>query len=112
MLLGLAKTSEGIGAAFSNLVGEVLAEYKGYDSSFLFLSVAAMLPVFIYSFFMPAAVKIEDLDGGEGHMADNLSVASNHGVVQSEYYSTHSNNSSPEIRLRNLFRSSKTSEEL
>ncbi len=30
MLIGLAKTFEGIGASFSNLLGEIFAEHLGY----------------------------------------------------------------------------------
>lgn len=70
LLVGLARTAEGIGAAFSNLVGESIAEHAGYATAFLFLSVAACVPIVVYAALMPSAVFAKD-----GHAIDELSVS-------------------------------------
>ena len=107
LLLGLAKTAEGVGASFSNLVGEVLAEFWGYAGAFLFLSAVSLLPLVLYSVAMPAAVSVgvsEEAGGGQSmstektkrrRVVDHLSVASHHGGSVSALgggdSSTHSN---------------------
>jgi hypothetical protein len=108
MLLGLAKTAEGVGASFSNLVGEVMAEHWGYDSAFIFLGVASLLPVALYGIFMPAAVVSELHEEGQKgsveRVHDNLSVASRHGGSFRAGSTAGSDmDSSVELRLRRSF---------
>lgn len=53
LIIGLIKTVEALGASFSNLIGEIIAHYSGYDSAFLFLCVVGFLPMLLYIKFMP-----------------------------------------------------------
>lgn len=73
MLVGLAKTSEGVGASFSNLVGEYIAEVSGYQMAFTVLSVASIVPILLYGICMPSAQFKDD-----GTAVDELSVSSHH----------------------------------
>jgi hypothetical protein len=59
-----------VGGAFSNLVGETIAEHGGYTNAFLFLSLAALIPLLIYGIFMPSARHLSD-----GTAVDELSIS-------------------------------------
>jgi hypothetical protein len=73
MLVGMAKTAEGMGAAFSNLVGETLAGTYGYRMAFTVLGLCALIPILVYGLFMPPA-KVHD-----GVAVDELSVSVSRG---------------------------------
>lgn len=73
MLVGMAKTAEGMGAAFSNLVGETLAGTYGYRMAFTVLSLCALIPMLVYGLFMPPA----KVHGGVA--VDELSVSVSRG---------------------------------
>jgi hypothetical protein len=87
MLLGLAKTAEGVGASFSNLIGEVMAEYWGYATAFLVLSAASLLPIMLYSLCMPTAVVVvvTGMEGAVSRVHDQLSVSSHRGAGRSTH---------------------------
>jgi predicted MFS family arabinose efflux permease len=70
LLIGLARTGDAVGAAFSNLVGETIAEHGGYSNAFLFLSLAALIPLLIYGFLMPSSRYLTD-----GTAVDELSIS-------------------------------------
>ena len=69
----MAKTAEGIGASFSNLVGESLAEHYGYRTAFAVLSLCATFPIVVYAVFMPAA-KVTSVGVIDDEIAVSLSV--------------------------------------
>ena len=106
MLLGLAKTAEGVGASFSNLVGEVIADHWGYANAFIFLSVASLLPVALYSVFMPAGVVTEAQgDDLSRSVHDNMSVAGRYGgsLLAGHTNSHNESLATVEMRLRRSF---------
>ena len=53
MAVGTIKTMESLGASFSNLIGESIADYMGYEISFLFLAFLGILPIWIYWRYTP-----------------------------------------------------------
>jgi len=53
LVVGLIKTTESLGASFSNLIGEGIAHYASYDSAFLFLCIVGVLPMLLYARYMP-----------------------------------------------------------
>eukprot|EP01041_Mallomonas_annulata_P009499 gene9499-19734_t len=53
LVVGLIKTTEALGASFSNLLGEMIAHYAGYDTAFLFLCIVGVLPMVLYARYMP-----------------------------------------------------------
>jgi hypothetical protein len=75
-----------VGAAFSNLVGETIAEHHGYTNAFLFLSLASLIPLFVYGLFMPSARHLSD-----GTAVDELSISQR--SKYSQEGSRHSNHS-------------------
>lgn len=52
------------------MVGETIAEHGGYTNAFVFLSVAALIPLLIYGIFMPSARHLPD-----GTVVDELSIS-------------------------------------
>ena len=64
------KTVESLGAAFSSLCGEQLAEVVNYSFAFGVLSVIAILPIVIYGCYMPSGTR----DVFTGEMVELLSV--------------------------------------
>lgn len=73
MLVGLAKTAEGIGTSFSNLTGQYMAEVWGYRMAFIALIVASFLPIILYGSFLPSTQFADD-----GTAVDELSVSSHY----------------------------------
>lgn len=61
---------ESLGAAFSSLCGEQLAEVVNYSFAFGVLSVVAILPIVIYGCYMPSGTR----DVFTGEMVELLSV--------------------------------------
>lgn len=61
LIIGLIKTVEALGASFSNLIGEIIAHYSGYDSAFLFLCLVGFLPMLLYIKFMPDTSRPTDV---------------------------------------------------
>jgi hypothetical protein len=61
---------ESLGAAFSSLCGEQLAEVVNYSVAFGVLSVIAVLPILIYGCYMPSGTR----DVFTGEMVELLSV--------------------------------------
>lgn len=70
LLIGLARTADAVGGAFSNLVGETIAEHYGYTNAYVFLSLAALIPLLFYGFFMPSSRYLSD-----GTAIDELSIS-------------------------------------
>ncbi len=70
MIVGSIKTVESLGAAFSSLCGEQLAEVVSYSFAFGVLSIIALLPIFIYGIFMPSGKR----NMFTGEMIEMLSV--------------------------------------
>mmetsp|Transcript_2566 Transcript_2566/g.2713 ORF Transcript_2566/g.2713 Transcript_2566/m.2713 type:complete len:475 (+) Transcript_2566:73-1497(+) len=53
LVVGFIKTTEALGASFSNLFGEMIAHYADYDTAFLFLCLVGVIPMVLYAKFMP-----------------------------------------------------------
>jgi hypothetical protein len=69
-IVSTIKTVESLGAAFSSLCGEQLAEVVNYSVAFCVLSLIAILPIIIYGCFMPSGTR----DVFTGEMVELLSV--------------------------------------
>ena len=72
-MVGTIKTVESLGAAFSSLCGEQLAEIVNYSVAFGVLSVIAILPIIIYGCWMPSGRR----NMFTGEMIEELSILPN-----------------------------------
>ena len=63
MVVGLIKCTEALGASFSNLTGEMIAHYAGYEAAFLFLCLLGLTPMIIYIRYMPDTSRSSDQGG-------------------------------------------------
>lgn len=92
-MVGTIKTVESLGAAFSSLCGEQLAEVMNYSIAFGVLSVIAILPIIIYGFWMPSGKR----NMFSGEMIEELSILPNQhhssytdsSYYEDDYYSNH-----------------------
>eukprot|EP01041_Mallomonas_annulata_P012187 gene12187-25590_t len=57
MAVGTIKTMESLGASFSHLFAEGLADYYGYDAAFCFLSIVGLFPMLLYWIHMPETLE-------------------------------------------------------
>lgn len=86
VIVGTIKTVESLGAAFSSLFGEQMAEVVNYSVAFGVLSAIAVLPILIYSLYMPSGTR----NVFTGEMVELLSVLPNQYPSSSSYGDTSS----------------------
>ena len=67
--MGTIKTIESLGAAFSNLLGENLADVVSYSTAYGVLSIVGLFPIFLYGYYMPFGVHTPD-----GYVVEDLSI--------------------------------------
>ena len=66
---------ESLGASFSNLIAEAIADFIGYDIAFSFLSVAGLFPMLLYFFHMPDYLQSILVEYDQEHQNDTSSSA-------------------------------------